>query len=123
MGGTLRPLVLLSPILAETMAGWGWSKRDVQQYLFDHARIRASEFERFMRDWNSRPVWNLAGEVKAGHMPKVFAESEDPERLVPLVWAPEHYLIAVTGDPLRTNAYVFAQNGQLGFTVTKKIVR
>jgi hypothetical protein len=42
---------------------------------------------------------------------------------VPLVWAPEHYMIAVTGDPLRTNAYVFAQNGQLGFTVTRKIVR
>jgi hypothetical protein len=123
MGGTLRPLVLLSPILAETIAGWGWSKRDVQQYLFDHARIRACEFERFMRDWNSRPVWDLAGEVRAGHMPKVFAESEDPERLVPLVWAPEHYMIAVTGDPLRTNAYVFAQNGQLGFTVTRKIVR
>ena len=123
MGGTLRPLVLLSPILAETIAGWGWSKRDVQQYLFDHARIPASLFERFMRDWNSRPVWNLASEVEAGHMPKVFAESHDPERLVPLVWAPEHYMIAVTGDPLRTNAYVFAQNGHLGFMVTKKIVR
>ena len=32
-------------------------------------------------------------------------------------------MIAVTGDPLRTNAYVFAQNGQLGFMVTRKIAR
>ena len=28
---------------------------------------------------------------------------------------------SATGDPLRTNAYVFAQNGRLGFPVGKKI--
>ena len=121
--GTLRPLILLSPILVETIAKAGWSKRDVQQYLFDHARIPAWQFERFMRDWNARPIWNLSEEVRVGRMPKIFAESDDANRLVPLVWAPEHYMIAVTGDPLRTNAYVFAQNGQLGFPVTKKIER
>ena len=38
---TLRPLVLLSPILAETIAKAGWTKRDVKQNLFDHARISA----------------------------------------------------------------------------------
>ena len=120
--GKLRPLIMLSPILAETIAGAGWSKRDVKQYVFDHARIRARDFERFMRDWNSRPIWNLADEVRLGRLPRVFAESADPDRLVPLVWTPDHYMLAVTGDPLRTNAYVFAQNGQLGFPVTKKIV-
>jgi hypothetical protein len=119
--GTLRPLVMLSPIIAQSIAKAGWTKRDVQQYLFDHARIPAAQFERFMRDWNSRPIWNLTEEAAAGRIPKVFAESNDPDRLVPLVWKPEHYMIAVTGDPLRTNAYVFAQNGQLGFPVARKI--
>jgi hypothetical protein len=42
---------------------------------------------------------------------------------VPLVWAPEHYMIAVTGDPARNHAYVFAHNGRLGFPVSKRIVR
>jgi hypothetical protein len=119
--GMLRPLIMLSPILAEIIARAGWSKRDVQQYVFDHARIPASEFERHMRDWNSRPIWNLADEVRLGRLPEVYAESDDPERRVPLVWLPQHYMIAVTGDPLRTNAYVFAQNGQLGFPVGRKI--
>jgi hypothetical protein len=119
--GTLRPLILLTPILAESIAKAGWSKRDVQQYIFDHARIPASQFERFMREWNSRPIWNLSDEVALGKIPKVFAESDDPDRLVPLVWSPDQYMIAVTGDPLRTNAYVFAQNGHLGFPVAKKI--
>ena len=119
--GTLRPLILLAPILAERLADSGWSKQRVREYLFDKARLPAWQFERILRDWFGKPVWNLAEQVKLGKIPPVFAASEDPERLVPLVWAPEHYMIAVTGDPLRTNAYVFSHNGQLGFPVTKRI--
>ena len=119
--GSLRPLVLLTPILAQTIAQAGWTKQDIKQYLFDHARIPAWEFERHMREWNGRPVWDLADEARHARIPAFYAESDDPNRKVPLVWAPEHYMIAITGDPLRTNAYVFAHNGQLGFPTTKKI--
>ena len=119
--GTLRPLVLLTPILAETIAKAGWSKRDVKQYLFDHARMPAGELERNLREWMNKPIWNLAEEAKADRIPKVFHESDDPNRLVPPVFKPEDYMIAVTGDPLRTNAYVFAHNGRLGYPVGKKI--
>ena len=119
--GTLRPLVLLTPILAETIAKHGWSKRDVRQYLFDHARTPAGEVERNLRDWMNKPTWNLTEEAKAGRIPAHFHESDDPGRLVPHVFKPEDYMVVVTGDPLRTNAYVFAQNGRLGFPTAKKI--
>ena len=119
--GTLRPMVLLTPILAETIARYGWKKRDVKKYLFDHARLPAWELERNLRDWMNKPTWNLGDEAKAGRIPKLFHESDDPNRLVPQVFKPEDFMIVVTGDPLRTNAYVFAQNGRLGFPVGKKI--
>ncbi len=119
--GTLRPLIMLTPILAETIAQAGWSKDDIRQYVFDHARIPAWEFERQLRDWNGRPVWSLTEEAKAGRIPAFFAESDDPNRKVPLVWSPDQYMIAISGDPLRTNGYVFAHNGHLGFPTTKKI--
>ncbi len=119
--GKLRPLVLLTPILAETMAKAGLSKRDVKQYLFDHARLPADQFERILRDWTLKPAWNLASQAKLGRIPKVFHESDDPQRLVPLVWEPDHYMLAVTGDPLRNNAYVFAHNGLRGFPVSKPV--
>ena len=41
--------------------------------------------------------------------------------MVPIVFDPEDFMIAVTGDLLRNNAYVFAHNGNLGYPVTKKI--
>ena len=67
----------------------------------------------------SRP--SLASLVKAGQIPAVFAESDDPERLVPIVCRPEDLMVAVSGDPLRTNAYAFAHNGILGYPTTKAI--
>ena len=53
--------------------------------------------------------------------PAVFAESDDPDRLVPIVVDPEDFMIAVTGDQLRTNAMTFAHNGMLGYPVAKRI--
>jgi hypothetical protein len=119
--GTLRPLLLLSPIIAETIAGWGWSKQDLKRHLFEHARMPARQFERILRDWTQKPVWNLAEEHEAGRIPKVFHESSDPNRPVPIVWKPEDYMIAVTGDLTRNSIYVFAHNGVLGYPVAKRI--
>ena len=119
--GTLRPLILLSPIIAETIAAGGWSKQDLKQALFDRARITAREFEKILRDWTQKPIWNLAEEAQAGRIPNVYHESDDPERMVPLVWSPDQYMIAVTGDLGRNSCYVFAHNGVLGFPVAKEI--
>ena len=119
--GALRPLVVLTPIIVQTIAKAGWSKADVKRYLFEHVRLPAWEFERQLRDWNIRGVWNLEEDVRLGRIPKVFYESDDPNRLVPIVWEPEDFMIVVSGDPLRNNSYVFAHNGFLGYPVGKKI--
>jgi hypothetical protein len=119
--GSLRPLIVVSPIIAETLAKARWSKHDVKRYIYDHARRPAHDFERQLRDWNIRGVWDLKADVLAGRIPKVFYDSDDPNRLVPIVWKPEDYMIAVSGDPLRNNAYVFAQNGFLGYPTGRRI--
>ncbi|MBI3067774.1 MAG: hypothetical protein HYY79_02495 [Betaproteobacteria bacterium] len=119
--GSLRPLLVLTPLIAETIARAGWSKADVKRYLFEHCRMPAWEFERYLRDWTIRGAWNLEEAVRLGRIPKVFYESGDSNRRVPIVWEPEDYMIAVSGDPLRNNAYVFAHNGFLGYPVGKRI--
>lgn len=119
--GTLRPQLLLSPIIAETIAASGWSKADLRRNLFERARLPAREFERILRDWTQKPTWNLKEEHEAGRIPKVFHESDDPERRVPLVWKPEDFLITVTGDLTRNSIYIFAHNGVLGFPTAKRI--
>jgi hypothetical protein len=118
--GTLRPVLVLSPILAETIARGGWSKDEVKRYLFEHARMPASRVESITQ-WADFPIGSLQQQVNLGRLPKEFHASDDPNRLVPIVLEPDDFMVLVSGDPLRTNAYAFAHNGYLGFPVAKKI--
>ena len=107
--------------LAQTIAAGGWSKQDLKRQLFEHARMPAWQFERYLRDWTMKPTWDLAQEVRLGRIPKVFCESDDPNRMVPIVWEADDFMIAVTGDLMRNSAFVFAHNGVLGYPVGKQI--
>lgn len=121
--GTLRPMLILSPVLAKTIAASGFSKDDVKQYLFDHARITAEQFERYVGEWTNLVPGHptLAEMARDGRARAHFAESDDPRRLVPIVAKASDFMVAVSGDPLRTNAYTFSQNGMLGYPVARRI--
>jgi hypothetical protein len=111
--------LILSPVIAEKIKKLGYSKKDVRQYLYDHARLPARQFEKYI--YHAVPGRTLCDFVKEGVAPKQFCESEDPDRLVPIVCSPEDFVITVSGDPLRSNAYIFAHNGPLGYTTSKKV--
>ena len=123
--GHYRPLLVISPMIARVFGRAGWSKQDVRDALFDHARIPAWKFEKLIGDWSNlttgrRTLHDLAGE---GLVPPVFGTSDDPNRLVPIVSAPDRFLIAVAGDPNRMNAYVMSHDGPHGDWTSKRIDR
>jgi hypothetical protein len=123
--GRQRPLLVLSPVLARIFGSAGWSKARLQQALFEQARIPAWRFEKLIGEWSNltagrRTLVELAA---GGFVPPVFAESSDPDRPVPIVVAPEQFVIAVAGDPNRTNAYVLSHDGPHGDWTSKPIDR
>ncbi len=120
--GTYRPLLILSPLIAEAIARSGLSKADLQKALFEQARMPAHQFEKYLWGWtNLVPGKRTLNDwVRLGKAPKVFA-GKDPDRLVPVVTEPEHIMIAVAGDPLRSNCHLLVHNGMLGFPTTKAI--
>ena len=59
----------------------------------------------------------------SGDVPADFALSNDPDRLVPIVTAPDKILIAVAGDPNRANAFVFSNDGPHGQWTAKAVDR
>ncbi len=95
----------------------------MKQLLFQHALFPARAFERLIGEWTNLAPGHprLVDLVACGQAPAVFARSEDPERLVQIVAEPEDIMIVVSGDPLRTNAYVFAHNGIRGYPTTRTI--
>ena len=118
-----QPLLVLSPLLARLFARAGWTKSDVQAALFDSARIEAKTFECFIGEWSNLTAGRrtLVDLVAEGALPDVYAESDDPARLVPIVTRPERLLIAVAGDAARANSYAFSNDGPHGWWTAKKI--
>jgi hypothetical protein len=118
-----QPLLVLSPILARTFANAGWSKADVQAALFEHAQIPAITFERMIGEWSNLTAGRrrLVELAESGEVPPVYGESADPNRLVPVATSPERFLIAVAGDPNRTNAYAFSNDGPHGWWTTRTV--
>jgi len=121
--GTYRPLLVLSPMVAKTLHQAGLGKEDVRQGLFRHAHLPAARLETYIGRWSNlvpgRPT--LADLIAAGKAVPLFAESDDPARLVPIVARAEDILLVVSGDPLRSNAYAFASNGMHGFPTSRRI--
>ena len=110
-------------MVAKTLARSGTTKQQLRSLLFQHARLPASKLESYIGAWSNLVSGNrsLAQLVEAGKAAPQYAESDDPERLVPIVEKPEHILMVLSGDPLRSNACVFASNGMHGFPTSKRI--
>lgn len=122
--GTLRPLVVLSPLIASTIAKSGWTKKDVREYLFEHVRLPAHEFEKHLWQFltgSESPTRTLEERVKLGEIPEIFCESSDPNRMVPIVLSPDDFMVGVCGDPGRDNGYAFSDNGFIGAPAARKI--
>ncbi|MFK7895362.1 MAG: UGSC family (seleno)protein [Myxococcota bacterium] len=122
--GTLRPLVVLSPLIASTIAKSGWTKADVRDYLFEHVRLPAHEFDKHLYQFLTgadAPTRTLEERVKLGEIPEIFCTSSDPNRLVPIVLSPDDFMVAVSGDPGRDNGYAFSDNGFIGAPAARKI--
>ena len=116
---------MISPLVAKTLQRAGMSKAALRAALYENARVPAEKLERYIGQWTNlvpgRPT--LGQLVAAGTAAPAFAENDDPQRLVPIVENPEDILIVISGDPLRSNAYVFGSNGMHGFPTSKKIRR
>ncbi len=75
--GIYRPLLAISPMVAKTLARAGWSKDDLRQAFFRHARLPAEKLETYFGPWTnlvhgspgdgrawSRVVSRLVGRVR-----------------------------------------------------------
>jgi hypothetical protein len=88
----------------------------MKQYLFEHSLFQVKRFESL---WPANG--SISKAVEEGRLPKFYYESNDPNRLVPIVSSPDDFIIIVSGDPGKDNCLLCSQNGQTGYPVSKKI--
>ena len=118
-GGEVTPVIGLTPLVAGIIARDGYAKDDVRRYVFEHATIAARDADANLN--RHQLGLDLHESVRLGRLPPLFAQSDDPERRVPVVHKPEEINIVVTGSPDRNRSFIAAQFGHQGFRVSKPI--
>jgi hypothetical protein len=115
-------VLVLTPVIASLLAGAGYSKQDVARYLTKNAVVPARYYEWSMLQADHHPPGTtLASLVEKGELPRQWRESDDPERLVPLLLPQSQWLIVVAGDPLRNRSCIYRQNFKQGYATSKKV--
>ena len=84
--------VLLGPYTAKALAAKGWTKDDVKRYLWEHGRIRLSEWKGQSLIGKDVPAWA-----------KEYAESGS----IPVVAKPSDIVLFVAGSGLPIPQYAF----------------
>src|SRR6185295_13576176 len=86
-------ILMLPAVVAQTMAGLGWTKASIRQFLWEHSRIPAAELRRAgCRAWI---------EIDAS---KVVRESIDLDPW-PITASPDNFVVVVAGGGHPTNSY------------------
>jgi len=118
-GDEIRPALILSPMVANILSEAGYSKQDIRDYIFQHARITAATFDYELN--RLYPGYNVAKIVADGLLPKSFIESDDPERLLPLTHNAEELVIIVAGFEHRNRSCILQQIAHQGLPCAKEI--
>jgi hypothetical protein len=115
-------VLVLTPVIAALLAGAGYSKHQVAEYLMAHATVPARYYEwHMMLGDHHTPGTTIASLVEQGVLPRQWHASDDPERPVPLMLPETRWLIVVSGDPLRNRSSIYRQNFKQGYATSKPV--
>lgn len=119
--GHQHPLLLLGPSVALAFSQAGWTKDDIRQHLFEHVKLEARRLERAGIGLEGATV-SLKGFVDSGLADPVYSQSDDPDRLVPLLLRPEWTNVVIAGDPGRNQSKAYINNHEQGVPVARKVI-
>ncbi len=117
--GLWSPLIVAGPSIARVVAA-EWSKDQVRQYLYENIKVTAERATHYAR-MTTTPTFNFEGLVKDGILPREYAASSDPQRLVNVIIKPGMVEILVAGDPGRNQSRAYMSNHIQGPTTSRRV--
>src|SRR5262249_20193527 len=79
--GKFVPLIVMTPSVAQALAGDGYNKGDVRKYLYENTKMKASSIEKYARN-TAANNYSLKEFVETGMIPSEYYESDDPDRML-----------------------------------------
>ena len=115
-----NPLILMSPAVARALAGFGYGKREIRDWLARNMWIEAGVTEGYARQvgWTT---FSFDSVVTDPEQRKTYVASDDPARLVPMIMNPDWISIVIGGNPSRNQSRGYIGNLTAGPPVTKLV--
>jgi hypothetical protein len=95
--------ILIAPPVARSLAEAGYSKQNIREYLYEHARVGYEELE-FLLKYGHSEAFTIPEAVKRGIYPDEYLGSRD--KLLRVLPSPDVINIVVCGDPHRNRVMV-----------------
>ena len=95
--------ILMAPSVAKALAGAGYTKQMIREYIYEHARVTYRELE-FLLKYGHSEAFTIPDAVERGIYPKEYLVG--PDDLVRVVPSPDVIHIVVCGDPNRNRTMV-----------------
>lgn len=107
---------MIAPPVAKALAAEGYTKQKIREYVYEHARVPASELE-FLIEFGHSEAFRFPDMVERGLLPKEYLVG--PDEMVRVLPNPDVINIVVCGDPDR-NRLMVLWGGYIS-PVTKKV--
>lgn len=96
--------LMLAPPVAKSLAAAGYSKQDIREYVYEHARVPYSELE-FLMKYGHSEAFTIPDAVARGIYPEEYLKAK-PNGMVRVVPKPDIINVVVCGDPNRNRVMV-----------------
>jgi hypothetical protein len=113
-GMRTRPTIVITPAALKVFSNAGYTKAKVKQHFYENAKLKVSRLSGMI-------VNRFYKGIEEGNWPEQLGTSKDTNRYIQMVSCPDDFLIVVSGDPDRDHVLICANNGYMGYPVTKKI--
>jgi hypothetical protein len=113
-GMRTRPVIVLTPAVLKVLTDAGYTKARVKQHFYENARLFVSRLSGMI-------VNRFYKGIDAGNWPEQLGTTKDLDRYIQMVSCPDDFLVVVSGDPDRDHVMICANNGYIGYPVSRKI--
>jgi hypothetical protein len=113
-GMRTRPTIVITPAVLKVLSDAGFTKAKVKQHFYENAKLEVSRLSGMI-------VKRFYKGIDEGNWPEQLGTSKDLNRYIQMVSSPDDFLIVVSGDPDRDHVLICANNGYIGYPVSKQI--
>jgi len=113
-GMRTRPTIVLTPAVVKVLTDAGFTKAKVKQHFYENAKLKVSRLSGMI-------VNRFYKGIDEGNWPEQLGTTKDLDRYIQMVSCPDDFMVIVSGDPDRDHVLICANNGYIGYPVSKKI--